>query len=465
MPKNLESGEVPDLKAMIPERHKAWIEDVLARHGVAPLPVEADAGAHHGISGEQIGWTHELCRRCPTTPHQKLNCHAPADAVPAGCGRYGLTRLINFALISWEFGPATMSGRKSNALSNLAPRPSIAIPQNMKNPDYSFTIAQPAVTVEDIDDPATVNAGIELLDQEAVKLQSQPLRARRVIVRLGAAMVVFHASNLRLRTRTSVHAGLLAYVAFGPHARGSVNGLPVRPGMLLTAAPESEARFVVDAGWENLAFLLPPEDIRAHLAIRQRDREFRMPQGVETLQVSEARARQLFDWGKRLVDTAVLDPALFNESEAERSAAQVELFEMLLATLDVANDFEPSRSDRTRQAQSLIVKAAEDYVLSQTGATLYVTDLCKAAGVSERTLEYAFKAVTGLTPVAYLIRLRLHRVRQSLLAAPPGSSTVSAEALKWGFWHFGEFSRAYRDCFGELPSDTLLRQTALLENQ
>ncbi|MBK7727755.1 MAG: nitronate monooxygenase [Gammaproteobacteria bacterium] len=63
MPKNLESGEVPDLKAMIPERHKAWIEDVLARHGVAPLPVEADAGAHHGISGEQIGWTHELCRR------------------------------------------------------------------------------------------------------------------------------------------------------------------------------------------------------------------------------------------------------------------------------------------------------------------------------------------------------------------------------------------------------------------
>ena len=55
----------------------------------------------------------------------------------------------------------------------------------MKNPDYSFTIAQPAVTVEDIDDPATVNAGIELLDQEAVKLQSQPLRARRVIVRLG----------------------------------------------------------------------------------------------------------------------------------------------------------------------------------------------------------------------------------------------------------------------------------------
>jgi transcriptional regulator GlxA family with amidase domain len=158
------------------------------------------------------------------------------------------------------------------------------------------------------------------------------------------------------------------------------------------------------------------------------------------------------------VDAAVLDPALFNESEAERSAAQVELLETLLATLDVADDFEPNRSDRTRQAQSLIVKIAEDHALSQTGATLYVTDLCKAAGVSERTLEYAFKEVMGLTPVAYLIRLRLHRVRQALLATTPGSTTVSAEALFWGFWHFGEFSRAYKDCFGELPSDTLLRK-------
>jgi transcriptional regulator GlxA family with amidase domain len=59
--------------------------------------------------------------------------------------------------------------------------------------------------------------------------------------------------------------------------------------------------------------------------------------------------------------------------------------------------------------------------------------------------------------MAYLSRFRLHRVRKALLAATPGSTTVSAEALAWGFWHFGELSRAYRECFGELPSETLLR--------
>jgi AraC-like DNA-binding protein len=51
-------------------------------------------------------------------------------------------------------------------------------------------------------------------------------------------------------------------------------------------------------------------------------------------------------------------------------------------------------------------------------------------------------------------------VRQRLLAGTHGTTTVTAEAADWGFWHFGEFSRAYKNCFGELPSDTLRRPPA-----
>jgi transcriptional regulator GlxA family with amidase domain len=64
----------------------------------------------------------------------------------------------------------------------------------------------------------------------------------------------------------------------------------------------------------------------------------------------------------------------------------------------------------------------------------------------------------GLSPITYLNRLRLHRVRAAVLAAEPGSTLISTEALKWGFWHFGEFSRAYKQCFGEAPSVTLQRR-------
>jgi AraC-like DNA-binding protein len=317
----------------------------------------------------------------------------------------------------------------------------------------------PAVTVVDISDPTGANTGVELIDLNAVQLQSMPLRVRRVMVRLVSAAVVFHSTNVRVRTRTSVHEGFLGYVTFGPQARGTVNGLPIRPGVMLAAAPETETTFVTDGGWESITFLLRPLDILAHLTARQREGEFHTPKGVEPLQVDAGSARGLFEWGMRLVDAALRQPTLFEEPGKERVAAQNELLEMLLETLRVAGDFESTRSDRTRQAQSLVVRIAEDYAMAQSSDRLYVTDLCKVAAVSERRLEYAFKEIMGLTPVTYLARLRLHRVREALRAATQGSTTVSAEALNWGFWHFGEFSRAYKECFGELPSDTLRRRS------
>jgi hypothetical protein len=46
-------------------------------------------------------------------------------------------------------------------------------------------------------------------------------------------------------------------------------------------------------------------------------------------------------------------------------------------------------------AVSRVVQITEDYALAHTAERLYVTDLCEAAGVSERTLQYAFKFPRG----------------------------------------------------------------------
>ncbi|MEH0166799.1 helix-turn-helix domain-containing protein [Paucibacter sp. JuS9] len=317
-----------------------------------------------------------------------------------------------------------------------------------------------AVIVQEFTDPTDANSGVELLAVDAVQLQLSPLRARRVVVQLGGSTVVFHASNLRMRTRTAVHRGHLAYVCFGEDTQGSVNGVAVRPDRLLAVAPETEVGFVADAGWQSIAVLLAPESIETHLRARQRMDEYRLPRQVETLQADALALRQLFDWGMRLVETAQADPELFNGSQDERDAAHAELIELLLTALRSSIDSEPARTELTRQAQSRAVKLAEDHAMANIGERVYVSDLCKVAHVSERALEYAFKQVMGLTPVAYLARLRLHRVRDALLNAPPGSATVSEIALLWGFWHFGEFAKAYKDVFDELPSDTLRRRGA-----
>ena len=329
--------------------------------------------------------------------------------------------------------------------------------------ERSVRSEQPAVTVVDLSDPAIAGQGIELVDLDALQLTSVPFRARRVVVRLETSTVVYHSTNHRIRTRTKAQRGQLAYVIFGPQARSTVNGVLMRPELILAVEPETEVVFVTEAGHENITLLLPPADLRAHLRDRRREGDFRFPKGAETLQADAAMVRRLFEWGKRLVDTAARQPALFNDREDQRAAAQVEMVETLLATLGAARDAEPTRADHARRSQTLVVKTAEDWALSHADDRIYVTDLCRAAGVSERALEYAFKEVMGLTPMAYLVRLRLHRARQALLAGTHGSTTVSAAALDWGFWHFGEFSRAYKECFGELPSDTLRRKPSATE--
>ena len=341
-------------------------------------------------------------------------------------------------------------------------RPSIENPQGVSIPRQRVEGTQrasssPAVTVVEIRDPTAAEEGIEVLSQDLLKLEKQPLRARRLIVRLQGSLVVLHSTNLRVRTRTKVHSQLLAYVVSGPQARGTVNGLPMRSDLMLAVEPGIQVEFVVEAGYKSVTVLVQAAVLESHWIGRQREGHFRVPRGMEVLHVDAVHARGLFDWGERLANTAARQPTLFNGHEETLAAAQIEVLEMLLAALDTTTATQHTRSDQTRQSHSRVIRLAEDYALAHTSDRLYVTDLCVATGLSERTLQYAFQEVMGMSPVAYLTRLRLHRVRQALRTATQGSTTVSAEALNWGFWHFGDFSRAYKDCFGELPSETLRR--------
>jgi len=339
---------------------------------------------------------------------------------------------------------------------------SIEIPQKVDIPEKRIENTQraipSAVTVLEITDPTTVGEGIEVLSQDVIQLETKPLRARQIIVRLEDSMVLFNSTNVRMRTRTAVHNGLLAYVVFGPEAKGTLNGLPIRPNLMLAAEAGIQVEFVVEAGYESVAVLFSPDVLVSHLSGRQREDDFRAAHGIEVLHTKEIHARGLFDWGKRLANTTADHPELFNDRKETIPAAKIELLEMLLAVLGATTAPHHTRSHHTRQAHHRIVQLSEEYALAHIRDRLYVTNLCVATGVSERTLEYAFQEVMGMSPMAYLIRLRLHRVRQTLRMATYKSTTVSVEALNWGFWHFGDFSHAYKNCFGELPSETLRRK-------
>jgi AraC-like DNA-binding protein len=84
--------------------------------------------------------------------------------------------------------------------------------------------------------------------------------------------------------------------------------------------------------------------------------------------------------------------------------------------------------------------------------------LCEVGGVSERTLQYAFRERFGVTPAAFLKVRRLAAVRDQLLRADEAGGNrprIGDVAASLGFWHIGQFAADYRRAFGESPSQTL----------
>lgn len=84
-----------------------------------------------------------------------------------------------------------------------------------------------------------------------------------------------------------------------------------------------------------------------------------------------------------------------------------------------------------------------------------VAELASRVSVSVRSLQEGFRRSLDTTPMLYLRRIRLEKVREELATAEPGTLTVTEVAARWGFAHLGRFSAAYRSRFLELPSDTL----------
>jgi AraC family ethanolamine operon transcriptional activator len=98
------------------------------------------------------------------------------------------------------------------------------------------------------------------------------------------------------------------------------------------------------------------------------------------------------------------------------------------------------------------VDRAVAYMREHAAEPITVVDLCEAAGVHSRVLQYCFNEVFGMTPMAYLRNLRLHQVRREIKQFP--QQAQGDIAARWGIWHLGRFASDYRRLFGELPSAT-----------
>jgi len=160
---------------------------------------------------------------------------------------------------------------------------------------------------------------------------------------------------------------------------------------------------------------------------------------------------------RRLVDWLFAEASEGSLLEHPLVAARIE--ETLMAAL--LETLPHNQTEAIRPAPVLLsprfVRRAIDHIEQHAHEPLTAGAIAAEVGVSVRSLFGGFRKYRNTTPMAYLKDLRLDRVHQALRSAAPGSSNVTHTALHWGFSHLGQFSAAYRQRFGELPSSTQTR--------
>jgi len=104
-----------------------------------------------------------------------------------------------------------------------------------------------------------------------------------------------------------------------------------------------------------------------------------------------------------------------------------------------------------------VVERAEAFLSARAGESVSIAELCRVAGVSERSLRNAFYDVYTTSPKRYLRLWQLHQVRRALRTSDGQDSSVTDVATLHGFYELGRFAGEYKALFGEAPSQTLHR--------
>ena len=92
---------------------------------------------------------------------------------------------------------------------------------------------------------------------------------------------------------------------------------------------------------------------------------------------------------------------------------------------------------------------------AHVGKRVPLARLSRLLGLSERGLRNAFYGVRGVSPRRAMLAERLEAVRRALTRPGAGATTVTGAATDFGFYELGRFAAAYRQAYGEAPSDTL----------
>ena len=303
-------------------------------------------------------------------------------------------------------------------------------------------------------DPALHEQMVRPWDLCHAPMERGEFRYRMRYLKLPGMTLYREVFDLRCRLHGASPVDMFAFsVPLGSSARSTYWGSTLDASSMPAMLPGG-LDVVLQPAHEQLVLLIDLSLMRSHLPAD-------VMQGLELaaaehfLRANREGLSSLRGWFCGLIDSANQMPAMFQHPVVLRSVAE-DALRLLERTVNLSLRTPPRPPCSLRQKG---LRRALEYLRQASLENQSIPEISRAAGVSQRTLEYAFRDVFGLTPLEFLKLQRLHATRRDLLCASPQEATVMAIAYRHGFYHPSRFARNYRRLFGEQPSVTLARSS------
>ena len=309
----------------------------------------------------------------------------------------------------------------------------------------------PLSAVRTFTDPDDYAASIRRSTNEVTVIGRGQFAAKLTRIDLHGLWLQRLSENLPRILHCASETGRSA-ITFRTHPGPSLawSGKEMQPSNIRRHA-EGEAAFQRSSGSANFAAMSLPVEEMALLGATIGRCDLAPPTDPVTVTpapAAMARLQRLHAEAGRLAEEA---PEIIANPEAARGLEQA-LIEAMISCLGNGGVGEDTAAQRRHEA---IMRRFRVAVEAHPDRPLYVSDLCSAIGVSERTLQYCCQEQLGMGPKRYLLLRRTRLARRALREADLITGTVTEIATRFGFWELGRFAVQYRFLFGESPSATL----------
>jgi AraC-like DNA-binding protein len=284
-------------------------------------------------------------------------------------------------------------------------------------------------------------------DCEILPLQPLPHRCSHVVASYD--LLEFSAARLpACLARISAHRGKATILLpFCGQVEVLVNGQLLQAGNLILIPPGGVAFVQASSSFSIACYSVPGEH----------HKRTALPEESMALGAPPDLSKQL-----RRIARALIDATAQSSDNVPREADLGGLVP-LLAGLREALDGLTANSGRLPligAERIRLMKLVDEFIGENLSNPIYLGSVAELAGVSVRTIHNVTVAMSGL-PFTRLLKARRAWNAYRELLTGVDHRFIKTVALKNGFWHLGDFSRAYEDQFGELPSDT--RRNAALQ--